>query len=333
MRQAGPLPLLPLACLFRAGSAARSSEDLGALEADSAVGLASDGEEWRICNPFSSEVTRRYYFQSVEEDGDPTAIEFVRDKRSPALIFHKHSEWTAKYEKHIETKSGPNGIPTISKEYRSTWLPASPPGSERPTERSTLLLGERFVEYVRCVPVTTPDGTKSCILEVKGQGKKSELLGGMYFPDFLARQALRHFKNGRAGEELLAPDPDCTSESSSETDCQLRVAATVEAALADESFDSSGWKFKDIRNAKIGAIMGGGFIIGGVVGGPIGAVVGGGLSSAAVGVTSLYKYLIRQKDMDLSASEKIFEKLRCMSIFKTCSGDVLVPTSRSCPEL
>jgi len=292
-----------------------------------------------MCNPWSSEDTRMYYFQSVEEDGDPTAIEFVRHKRSPKLIFHKHSEWAAKYERYIEAASRDHGpMPSMLPEYRSTWLPVSPPGSERPAESSTLRLGEKYVDYIRCVPVATPDGPTSCVLEVVGQGITSELLGGLYFPDFLARQALRHFKNGRAGE-LLAPDPNCTSgnfallSSEEETSCQLRVAATVEAAPANESFDSSGWKLKDSRNIKIGAIMGGGFIIGGVVGGPIGAVIGGGLSTAAVGVSSLYKYLIRQKDMDLSASEKIFEKLRCMSIFKTCKGDVLVPKGRSCPEL
>jgi len=338
MRQAGPLPLLPLACLFRAGSAARSSEDLGALEADSAVGLASDGEEWRICNPFSSEVTRRYYFQSVEEDGDPTAISFLRDKNNPTLYFYKHTEWTAKYERYY-VGAGSDGF---AKKYRSQWEPAVPLGAKKPHEVATIHLGAQSLEYVRCVPVSTPDGSKSCLLEIKSQGVKNEFFGGMFFPDSLARQALRHFKNGKAGQSLLAPIPNCTTQSfyvnvqkgkEQETSCQLRVAATVEAAPANESFDSSGWKLKDSRNIKIGAIMGGGFIIGGVVGGPIGAVIGGGLSTAAVGVSSLYKYLIRQKDMDLSASEKIFEKLRCMSIFKTCKGDVLVPKGRSCPEL
>ncbi|CAK0812365.1 unnamed protein product [Prorocentrum cordatum] len=183
MPQAGPLALLPLACLLRAGSAARSSGDLGALEADSAASLVSDsdGDKWRVCNPFSSEETRRYYFQSVEEDGDPTAIEFVRHKRSPKLIFHKHSEWAAKYERYIEAASRDHGpMPSMLPEYRSTWLPVSPPGSERPAESSTLRLGEKYVDYIRCVPVATPDGPTSCVLEVVGQGITSELLGGLY---------------------------------------------------------------------------------------------------------------------------------------------------------
>mmetsp|Transcript_102063 Transcript_102063/g.266336 ORF Transcript_102063/g.266336 Transcript_102063/m.266336 type:complete len:338 (+) Transcript_102063:101-1114(+) len=335
MRQAGPLPLLPLACLFRAGSAARSSEDLGALEADSAVGLASDGEEWRICNPFSSEVTRRYYFQSVEEDGDPTAIAFVRDKNNARLHFYKHTEWTAKYERYyVRVSTEP------VKKYRSQWQPAVPLGSKRPYELATVYLSAQHLDYVRCVPVSTPDGAKSCLLEIKSQGVKNEFFGGMYFPDSLARQALRHFKDGKAAQSLMSPVPNCTTQhfdvnvrkgSEAETNCQLRVAATIEAAFRDSSFDSSDWKFNDGRNIGIYASMGGGFMLGMVAGGPIGALVGTAITGTTVGVGALYQYLMGQKDIALSASDKIFEKLRCMSMFSTCGNGALVPKGKPCP--
>jgi len=338
MRRTSALLLLFADNLGCGESARLSSEYDSASRSDAAVSLARDSGEWKMCNPWSSEDTRMYYFQSVEEDGDPTAISFLRDKNDPTLYFYKHTEWTAKYERYY-VGAGSDGF---AKKYRSQWQPAVPLGAKKPHEVATIHLGAQSLEYVRCVPVSTPDGSKSCLLEIKSQGVKNEFFGGMFFPDSLARQALRHFKNGKAGQSLLAPIPNCTTQSfyvnvqkgkEQETSCQLRVAATVEAAFQDSSFDSSDWKFNDGRNVKVYASMGGGFMIGMVAGGPIGALIGAGITGATVGVGALYKYLMGQKDIALSASEKIFEKLRCMSIFKTCSGDVLVPTSRSCPEL
>jgi len=288
-----------------------------------------------MCNPFSDESTRTYYFQSVEEDGDPTAISFVRDKTNPTLSFYKHAEWTAKYEK-IYVQAG-NGL---AKRYQSQWQPTVPSGSQQPYELATVYLAAQYLEYVRCVPLSTPDGSTSCLLEIKSQGVKNEFFGGMFFPDSLARQALRHFKNGKAAQSLLSPAPNCTTQTfnvqvqrgqETETSCQLRVAATVEAAFQDSSFDSSDWKFNDGRNVKVYASMGGGFMLGMVAGGPIGALVGTAVTGASVGVGALYKYLMGQKDAALSASEKIFEKLRCMSMFSTCGNGALVPKGKPCP--
>jgi len=296
-----------------------------------------------MCNPFSDESTRTYYFQSVEEDGDPTAISFVRDKTNPTLSFYKHAEWTAKYEKsYLQVGNGQSG--TIEKRYQSQWQPIVPSGSQKPYELATVYLAAQYLEYVRCVPLSTPEGSKSCLLEIKSQGVKNEFLGGMFFPDSLARQALRHFKNGKAAQSLLSPAPNCTTKTfykpslspipidrETETSCQLRVAATVEAAFQDSSFDSSDWKFNDGRNVKVYASLSGGFVLGMVAGGPIGALVGTAVTGASVGVGALYTYLMGQKDMALSASEKIFEKLRCMSMFSTCGNGALVPKGKPCP--
>jgi len=301
-----------------------------------------------MCNPFSDESTRTYHFQSVEEDGDPTAIEFVRDKTNPTLLFWKHTEWAAKYER-IYVRAG-NGL---AKRYQSQWQPTVPSGSQQPYELETVYLAAQYLEYIRCVPLSTPDGSTSCLLEIKSQGVKNEFFGGMFFPDSLARQALRHFKNGKAAQSLLSPAPsawhfkdgNCTTQTfykpslagsipigrETETSCQLRVAATVEAAFQDSSFDSSDWKFNDGRNVKVYASMGGGFMLGMVAGGPIGALVGTAVTGASVGVGALYKYLMGLEDAALSASEKIFEKLRCMSMFSTCGNGALVPKGKPCP--
>jgi len=290
-----------------------------------------------MCNPFSNEDTRTYHFQSVEEDGDPTAISFVRDKINPTLFFYKHAEWTAKYERYYVLTRDEQ-----AKKYRSSWQPTVPSGSQRPFELATVYLAAQYLEYVRCVPVSTPDGSQSCLLEIKSQGVKNDFFGGMYFPDSLARQAIRHFKNGKAAQSLLSPVPNCTTqefyagvhkgtETVTETSCQLRVAATIDAAFRDSSFDSSDWKFNDSRNIQVYASMGGGFVMGLAVGGPIGALVGGALTNTAVGASALYKYIMGRKDMALSASEKIFEKLRCMSMFSTCGNGALVPKGKPCP--
>jgi len=183
--------------------------------------------------------------------------------------------------------------------------------------------------------LSTPDGAKTCVLEIKSQGVKNEFVGGKYFPDSLARQALRHFKNGKANESLMSPVPNqCTTQhfkSVAETSCQLRVAATIEAALQDSSFDSSDWKFNDDRNQEVHAGIFGGFMLGMAAGGPIGALLGTAITGTTIGVGALYNYLMGQKDMALSASEKIFEKLRCMSMFSTCDNGALVPTGKPCP--
>jgi len=337
MRRTGALLLLLFACLRCAESARLSSEYDSALDSDAGVSRAGDGAEWKWCNPFSNEETRTYHFQSVEEDGDPTAIAFVRDKINPTLFFYKHTEWTAKYERYYVRV----GSDSQAKRYRSQWLPTVPLGSKRPYELATVSLASQHLDYVRCVEVSTPDGYKSCLLEIKSQGVKNEFFGGMYFPDSLARQALRHFKDGKANQSLQSPVPNCTTQHfyasvqkgrEAETNCQLRVAATVEAAFRDSSFDSSDWKFNDGRNVKVYASMGGGFMLGMVAGGPIGALVGTAVTGATVGVGALYNYIMGQQDMALSASEKIFEKLRCMSMFSTCGNGALVPKGKPCPQ-
>jgi hypothetical protein len=314
-----------------------SSDYASESDSDARVGLARNGEEWKMCNPFSEEDTRTYYFQSVEKNGDPTAIAFVRDKYNPTLFFYKHTEWTAKYERYYVIAGNAK-----AKKYRSQWLPTVPSGAQQPHEIATVYLAAQYLEYVRCVPFVTPDGSKSCVLEIKSQGVKNEFVGGMHFPDSLARQALRHFKNGKAGQSLLSPVPNCTKQSfyvqvqkgrEEETSCQLRVAATIEAAFQDSSFDSSDWKFNDGRNLGVYASMGGGFMLGMVAGGPIGALLGTAVTGTTIGVGALYKYLMGQKDAALSASEKIFEKLRCMSMFSTCGNGALVPKGKPCPQL
>jgi hypothetical protein len=338
MWRAGVFLLLFFACLSCADSARLSSEYDSVSDFNAEVSRARDSEEWKWCNPFSDEHSRTYHFQSVEEDGDPTAIAFVRDKHNPTLFFYKHTEWTAKYERYYVRV----GSDSVAKKYRSQWQPAVPLGSKRPYELATVYLAAQHLEYVRCVPLSTPDGAKTCVLEIKSQGVKNEFFGGMYFPDSLARQALRHFKDGRANQSLVSPVPNCTTQhfhvnvqkgQEAETNCQLRVAATIEAAFRDSSFDSSDWKFNDGRNVGIYASMGGGFMLGMVAGGPIGALLGTAVTGTTIGVGALYNYLMGQKDMALSASEKIFEKLRCMSMFSTCGNGALVPKGKPCPQL
>jgi len=335
MRYTGALLLFLFARPRCAGSTRYTSEHRSGSDSEAGVSGDRSSEEWKWCNPWSEESTRTYHFQSVEEDGDPTAIAFVRDKNNARLHFYKHTEWTAKYERYyVRVSTEP------VKKYRSQWQPAVPLGSKRPYELATVYLSAQHLDYVRCVPVSTPDGAKSCLLEIKSQGVKNEFFGGMFFPDSLARQALRHFKDGKAAQSLMSPVPNCTTQhfdvnvrkgSEAETNCQLRVAATIEAAFRDSSFDSSDWKFNDGRNIGIYASMGGGFMLGMVAGGPIGALVGTAITGTTVGVGALYQYLMGQKDIALSASDKIFEKLRCMSMFSTCGNGALVPKGKPCP--
>jgi len=208
MRHTGALVLLLFACLRCAESTRLSSEYDSASDSDAGVSRSGDGEKWKWCSPFSNEDTRTYHFQSVEEDGDPTAILFVRDKINPTLSFYKHTEWTAKYERYYE----PVNRDSNKKSYRSQWLPTVPLGSKRPYELATVYLAAQHLEYVRCVPFSTPDGAQTCLLEIKSQGVKNEFLGGMYFPDSLARHAMRHFKDGKAAKSLMSTVPNCTTQ-------------------------------------------------------------------------------------------------------------------------
>lgn len=71
----------------------------------------------------------------------------------------------------------------------------------------------------------------------------------------------------------------------------------------------------------------------GVVGGTIGGFLVGGVVGAAAGMYAASRGYATIKGYEItSAGRKIYEELRCMSEFKECGFNILVPKNKECPR-
>jgi len=293
---------------------------------------------WKMCNKFrwfSSQKERSYYFQSEDQSGDPTAIKFIRHPTEPAIIFHKHQEWAARFWNFIGDSNGDlidtrgydpstgqqwNG-PMSYKHYGSVWHPVPPLKNARVAgETVHVPMSASQLEYVRCYVV---ESDSPCILEIKSGGTTYTLAGGMYFSDDLARLGTRHFKS--------APPPDITATRfCTDAGCPLYVAESIQRAAADKNLDL---KVNDFRKfAVLRDHLAGCATVGALVGGPGGFIVGAGVGVGTAAARGLYHIIKRKSDDEKFASEKIFEKVRCLSFMRDCGNDVLAPKSKGCPQ-
>merc|ERR1712087_207325 len=74
-----------------------------------------------------------------------------------------------------------------------------------------------------------------------------------------------------------------------------------------------------------------GAVLGVSLAGAIGLGVGLASGVAVAGGITLHQFLKYNHETGLSAGEKIFEKIRCHSKFKSCGKNIIVPEGKKCP--
>jgi len=291
---------------------------------DAVMSQLQQGVDWKMCSWKWSTKFRRYYFQVNGENGNGhMAIRFDRDPKHPKLRLYPNQEWQVAYlpdAKDIEWKV---------KDERA--------GEDFPLDKiSSIYFSDK----------------KAMALEIMLEDDSYQaFMGGIYFPQPLMTSALRdkaikeqdHID--RVGMDVkLAPnaralkDAGVTAGKASGAgaiaglSAGVAVGATFNVAVGVLASSALGTSAMAIAGSTaLGAAVGaaGGLVIG--VG--VGAAVG--LTAGVVRVVLKNSYY--RREMSLSMSMKLFEKLRCHPLYKICGKDaegaeLLVLKKKSCPS-
>lgn len=273
------------------------------------------GHPW--CNIISKQKTRSYHFD-IEyndphcENGNCAAIELVRDKNQPTLNI-----WAGKQWKVLKSKDG-----------EITWDRYSP-GPEVSEENHINLLDTEVVRFMDAAS-ELPD-TLEIIISSSGPGHNVKqdvfkLEGGLYYNPKIISKGLEEVdaqEMREIEEDAAKPTYAATGRSKGKWIGGVGGALTVGGMYTAATIAGTAVQTQALIGAAVCGIVGGtmsGFMVGGIVGGAIGL----GVAIAGYGTYKGYKIV--------PASRKIFEKLRCLDEFKSCSKNVLVPKDKDCPR-
>jgi hypothetical protein len=307
-----------------------------ALRRNSEGSAGANKHPW--CNPLSSQQNKTYHFD-VEltgnscKDGACLAIELFRHKTNPVLEVHGGKSWA------VRDDGG-----TLS---WSLYSKVSEPNEKKaPGNLKIDLLND--VKSVKFFDATkdplTPAKLEIEMAPLASAPDNLELEGGLYYNERLLKKGFEflavHESNfgideNHAGEltsemfkvvEKNATTHESMTRKGLKLGMQLGglsggvyVAATVFSQ--NQYVAGHDWNFKQALPAAV---------VGAVLGGAAGGVIGLALNATNTVSEVMGGYYYVHGYQIVSASEKIFAKLRCLAEFKECSKNVLVPKQRPC---
>jgi hypothetical protein len=250
--------------------------------------------------------------QDGEHDVNIAAMRFVRDQYQPSLTIWMSHVWV------------------VQPSRQGHWMRAVP-ANENTTTNTTLTIDlasdVEYLMYKPAAPAETAEikiskTAEQLILVLKG-GRMLTLSGGMYFPQFLVDEELKRRTLATQMSHNLNPDMGLSANYSD----NIR--------MSQKYVESASWKANAIRpeakdNFLDRAWQAWKYAIAPVVFNPM-AWVGAPIFVPATYKGFYYKY---KRELELSPAAKMFEKLRCLTKFKSCSWGVdnLVLTSKTCQK-
>jgi hypothetical protein len=284
---------------------------------------------WKWCSPFTTHKTKHYYFD-VEysdkqcEDGACAAIELVRHKERPVLNVFEHRQWTV--------KKGDDGDLEFSLFY---------PGPDY-SDRSIYPHQDRIIELTKVDVVRFYEAGKDkdgnvlpekleIIMpqtEVSGGYRTSvafEIEGGLWYnPEILEKGMEKVVSNfTKMQEDASRPSYRVTGQNKGKWIGGIGGVLTTAGFYTAATLSGVAVQTQALIGASVVGLLGGaalGFALGGLL----------GVAITAVMVMAGYKIVRGMKIV--SASHKIFEKLRCLDEFEQCDKYTLVPKGKQCPR-
>lgn len=322
-----------------------------------------DSAKAKWCWFSSSNELKKYYFEfRFDPDSeDHTAIQLVRDPKQPKLLVHHVTQWvvrTTPKNKSLDENAHLPWIPDVESPEDMEWLPAcmKPEGQDACKPEDVQQIDLLNVSYVRkvLIPVTDPstgevkEGEDEVGIEITYEdGTKDEFEGGVYLPRSLMLPAMRRAEANYGKFSGLGQE------------------AKEEASEGDNMFWAGLYTFRNTVTGAIGSSIGAGAVGGTSVGVGVGAVAlllsipglsgfilgtmilgaGAGLvAGSAVGLAlgavlgtvtggsmALWDYHKQKKELKLSATDKIWNKLECHDLFTHCNKTFIVPQGKTCP--
>lgn len=295
-------------------------------------------EETCVWSPFGKS-RKVYHFQLVNGDGQNIALRFIRDPERPSFDIRMGASWAAWMqapwfnddESSVEVQFAP---------FDDTGRNSTPPSgilTDDGFESVDILSQWRYVRRLRLGAgpdgVLRPNGIEIGL--INHTGISYSWAGGAYYPDDLSARSLWGVVKSHLAEEPApnptmpavmhgrgrprddGPAPPGRGSMFGVRAADLPQIATSLQSAADPLFDSitSGVSINvfDITSSFS----------------PFGVVI-----SSVTSLTSLNRRWDDLWQMDLVASEKLFDKLWCSGIFTRCPGpdDVIVPPGFECPS-
>jgi len=335
------------------------------MQRSSAATAEHESMKSKWCYFSSSNELKKYYFEfKFDPDmDDHTAIQLVRDPKLPKLNIHQVTQWvvrTTPKNKSLDENAHLPWIPDVEAPDEMEWLPAcmKAEGQDGCKPEDVREIDLTSVSYVRkvSIPVTDPntgevkEGEDEVGIEITYEDNTTdEFSGGVYLPRKLMLPAMQRAEANYGKFSGLGQE------------------AKDEASESDNMFWAGVYTFRNTLTGAIGTSIGTGAAAGTSVGVGVGAVAlllsipglsgfvvgtmilgagtgliagsAAGLALGAVlgtvtgGSMALWDYHKQKKELALSATEKIWNKLECHDLFTHCSKTLIVPQGRTCPEV
>lgn len=307
-------------------SATDSDSESQAIE-EAVMSKLEQGLQWKTCSPLGSRSFRRYYFQvnsKSSQDEEQMAVRFDRDVKKPKLRLYEDQEWQVAF--HPDKKEI---------EWRV---------EDENAGRTIDLTNTRYITY------SSKNGEALEILQ-EDDDEYQVFIGGVYFPHELMKSALRD----QAMKEQDAMDRNSTEVTMAPNARAIKdggLALGKVAGAGTVAGLAAGTTVGAVFNAALGVLttsalgisiptLASSTALGAAIGAAGGLVIGLGVGAGVGLIAGVTKVILRRRyfkrEINLSMSTKLFEKLRCHPAFTKCGKDkegmeLLVRKGKKCPS-
>jgi len=310
---------------------------------NAAVDEEEHTQQW--CTRLSAQQNRTFHFELAYENGDRTAMELVRHPRDPVIRFHRGQTWSVRLLRTPDRWSG-------EIEESLEWTPVVPDetGEPRVDEHGNMIVStsaplvidiRKDLAYIkrRSPSGETPTGIEFGFLN----GNTQIFAGGLYYPEnAMKRSLVRAFHQREREVRRATPEGEEPANVSTLNrhaagreiaanggkvvrDTTVSIVESIYSAGKFSAISAFAFSFLPIIGSSPFAL---GAAFTAATTGPAGLIVGVTWAAAFTLPTSIigaiHTWRHERREISMTASEKIFEKLSCHRMIGVCEGAELV---------
>jgi len=304
-----------------------------AVLADAELEEKQEVQQW--CTPFSAMKNRSYYFELLYPDGERTAMHLHRDPKNPRISIYTGRTWSVRFANFTSGRQGLSWRPVVAD---SEGRPVSDERGRIHSDYSNSLEIDvrKDIAYIKRIPASAQENSFDGIEFGFLNGTKMSFAGGLYYPQAAMTRSLKAAFEQRKMEEDQYRNGIVRSHRRNAEESELDAAGGQKVVNGATELVESLW-----TNAKFSAAFAFLFT---VTPAAFAAATGPSVysmaaawavvSSATVHATvwalpilvpiSLYSTISgwrhERRELSMSASEKLFEKLSCHRMIGVCDG-------------
>jgi hypothetical protein len=326
--------------------------------------------KWKSCRLFGGKTVKKYHFEYITEEGDHTALLFIRDPVSPKLVIYPQASWIVSLSNEMchctkpvmrgseesatvqtnpychvpdgltwglqrQTRSNMSELVASSKPSFADWVAVAPPERDENFAYQTIDL--KTVRNIRFVEESLSNAHTNYAMEIKLMNGTVETIGGgMFFPHQLLTNYLKNLCWETRNRPLVAPGQFVPLGWRTVASLALRKIVGQGSGTV-VGFSTFGGGIAGVGSAiflmplLFGVITAMPVVLPAVL---LGGLIGGSALGAGVSGSRMgYQVAKYKQELGSVPGKKVFEKLRCHKGFRLCSSEILVPTAKGCASL